>query len=789
MKNVVVGAVTAVTLFAMGMSIVGCNVNGKNKGEKIAADSVWYDTDIYKINLGIDTSRDVDQTAAWIAGTDDENMVVVTKGRYKMPESVRTLEEANGYVIARVSVIDKKNNTTVKTIDLKDEITAGDDINSAELEDGKLKIKISSYDSKTYSVNTIEKVLDIASGKVTETKDSSTGTEHPANKTFKIGGYDVDAISDWSENGASYTLAVYSPDGGMKKAELKEPRLDIYDIPTILPLSETTALVAADTNTGIKFYSLDLKEGKIKDADPADYEWIDADELRETKTVNGELYYSTSLGLYKIDMEKKATEMVLDYGRCDVNRSLLSSLEITENQDGTYVLCGQKDYGMRYDANLAATEFYIIKLSKAAKNPHAGKTILDLYAPYGDVGETINDAILKFNKTNKDYFIEITNKYSTANVIDLSEVDSEDEFENITLDKGAKMSSRLAMDIMNGEGPDILMNTSSYGQLNNGNYLVDLSKYFDDLDKDKYFTNLIEAAKTDGKLYQMPVCYTIDGIFTDKKNAGQSGVGFTTEEYQKFVSGTLNGQDLITSGQAHYFAKLFSAMSDKFIKDGKADFSGNDFKVLADYVKDNIPEKAPSWSSGEGIESNSNAAYVNCYAMSGYFYERSELKGDLTVLGIPSTDGRGPVFEAYTSLGVSSQASSVTACIDFIKTILSDEIQEALAMEENYVLNREAFRKGGMAAVEYYNGPQGDMIFGFNHMTGEPLTNRIKFSEKDIDNLESIISSCSVMHTEDQAVNIILIEEMPAYFLGQKDLDSVIKIIQDRVQKVLDERK
>ena len=81
------------------------------------------------------------------------------------------------------------------------------------------------------------------------------------------------------------------------------------------------------------------------------------------------------------------------------------------------------------------------------------------------------------------------------------------------------------------------------------------------------------------------------------------------------------------------------------------------------------------------------------------------------------------------------------------------------------------------------------MIFGFDHMTGEPLKNRIKFSEKDIDNLESIISSCSVMYTDDQAVNIILIEEMPAYFLGQKDLDSVIKITQDRVQKVLDERK
>ena len=44
------------------------------------------------------------------------------------------------------------------------------------------------------------------------------------------------------------------------------------------------------------------------------------------------------------------------------------------------------------------------------------------------------------------------------------------------------------------------------------------------------------------------------------------------------------------------------------------------------------------------------------------------------------------------------------------------------------------------------------------------------------------------MNSTDSEINIILIEEMPAYFTGQKDLDSVIAIAQDRVQKVLDER-
>ena len=45
------------------------------------------------------------------------------------------------------------------------------------------------------------------------------------------------------------------------------------------------------------------------------------------------------------------------------------------------------------------------------------------------------------------------------------------------------------------------------------------------------------------------------------------------------------------------------------------------------------------------------------------------------------------------------------------------------------------------------------------------------------------------MNSENSNMSMILIEEMPAYFLGQKDLDSVIVIIQDRVKKVLDERK
>ena len=79
-------------------------------------------------------------------------------------------------------------------------------------------------------------------------------------------------------------------------------------------------------------------------------------------------------------------------------------------------------------------------------------------------------------------------------------------------------------------------------------------------------------------------------------------------------------------------------------------------------------------------------------------------------------------------------------------------------------------------------------MFGYDYETGKPNDNRIKFSEQNISELEKIIDSCSCTSSADAAINLILVEEMPAYFLGQKSLEEVAKIAQDRAQKVLDER-
>ena len=522
---------------------------------------------------------------------------------------------------------------------------------------------------------------------------------------------------------------------------------------------------------------------------------------------DGSLYFTSPVGIMKIDFKKKVTEQVLNYSWSDVNRSILSYLEIADISDGKIILCGE-NYGFEAYASNDTSSFVIVELTKADKNPHAGKTILELYSPYGYTEDKIADAILKYNETSTDYFIEVTDRYSSVDDSDYSNVESEDDSEFVSLNADSKMSNQLAMDIMNGVGPDILMNVSYYGQLNNPNYLADLTPYLGNIDSSKYFTNIIEAGKINGKLYNLPVCFQVEGIQTCSEYAGASGVGFTTEEYEAFVKDVLNGKDVITSGQAYYFAKIFTAMRDKFIVDGKVDFSGPEFAALAEYVKDNVIEKSKSWdemyaeedyvyASGvgativkadRGYNENAPAYYTNCYGMSNYLTTMADIKGSGDViLGMPSADGRGPMCTPYISVAVSAQAYNLDACGEFVKLLMSDEVQLDFAMKDNFVLSREAFRNTAEEAVKYFNENNINSIYGY-YGDDELPDNRVKYTSEHIDTLEGIITNCSIMYAEDGEINKVLCEEMPAYFSGQKELSEVVAIAQERVQKILNER-
>lgn len=809
MKRVITKAATALLAFSMMLSVASCS-KGKsesksNSGKKISDDTPWYDAEIFEVEQGLDKSKEAEYAFSRFVGSDDKYVILLTNGNYKMPDNI-DWENYNyaDYSISVISVIDRATKKTVKTIDLNKELSDSEYAENARYLDGKLTLIYTSYDTTTWEMAVKEKDIDLESGNVIGTRDvDSPGVFQ---RSFKVGEYTVESEAVWNTETSYFILNIYSPDGSKQQVEIKDERKNVFEVSAVIPLSEDKALVIAYVENGNGYYELDLKSGKLTETDSKDYEWLDLGIMYNTLNgPDGNVYYTTPAGISKIDMKKKTDEEMFNYSWCGINRNIMTNLQLADVSEDSILLCGDQ-YIMNpftQTANYNNADFYLIEFTKAAKNPHAGKTILEMYSSYGYTDDKTADVILEFNKTSSDYFIEVTDRYKSTVSYDYDDMKSDDDMEAVWLNRSAELSNKLAMDIMNGDGPDMLLDASSYGQLNNPNYLTDLTPYIGQLDSDKYFTNIAEAAKVDGKLYNLPVCFSVEGIQTDSKYAGKSGIGFTTEEYAKFLKETLNGTDVISSGQALYFANLFNGMSNRFIKNGKADFSDPDFATLAEFVKDNVQEKSKDWNEdgeddlgystyaiyGYTTSENGLAMYTICGGYFDYFRGLEELNGASAILGIPSADGHGPTVNYYSSIAVSSQSANVEACGEFVKMLMSDSVQEDYAMQGYLVLNRAAFRKAGEAAVDYYNKAGGVDINQYDQY-GNPVPpkNKLKFNYGQVDELENIILACKDMNTEDAAINLILVEEMQPYFAGQKDLNAVLEVAQDRVQKVLDER-
>ena len=788
-------------LISIALSLASCSEKeSKTKVTKIDPDSVWYESEIIDFKIDTKTGKNLDRLFHTLAGADDTFVAILSDGSYQV--SNWNDVDYEDWLIKVVTLIDRESKQTAKTIDVVGILGNHAFPTNVNYTDGKIIVCADTYDPDTGISMNKEFEIDPHTEKVLNTRDISNSGGSIVNwvlDSYNVGKYRIlpEQINTGTE--LYYRLSIIAPDGTKTEVELKDSAESIYGIPVIMVLNETTALIPAAMARDYKFYKLDLETSKITKANKGDYSWLDIDQLSNAfNSPDGNIYVTTPEGISQINIENKKTEQILDFSWCAVNRNYTHYLKIVDCSEDKMLLCGSYTSTNMFKSEFVE-DFVIVELTKAAKNPHAGKTILELYMHDGGIDGIIADAIIRFNETNKKYYIIPTTRYDIDKYMSYDNLRSNDDYASAVLKANSDISYELAMDIANGVGPDILLNTSGLGQLNNDDCLVDLSPYIKDLDSDKYYKNIIDGARTDSKLYQLPVCYTIDGIQTDPSLAGKTGIGFTTEEYKKYLNETLNGTDVIESGQIHYFALMFNNMKDVFIKDGKADLACSEFTDLANFVKDNVQQNSKMWKDGNVVDpnevfdsslaaKNNKAYYCTCPGITGYLVKRARIKDGTAILGLPSSDGRGPMFGTKLSVAVSANALNKDACIEFVKMMLTDELQKEFVLNDNFVLNKEALRQGCKDAIAYFNTEEGQENI-FEYSLGTYVSIKTKFADDDIDNLENVILSCSGADSVDAAINMILIEEMPAYFAGQKTLEQVIPVMQNRIQKVLDERK
>ena len=535
----------------------------------------------------------------------------------------------------------------------------------------------------------------------------------------------------------------------------------------------------------IRYCLVDLETGKISALDEMEYINIP---LRNLTYCNGNLVTVTDGGVYNIDVEGGTCKMALSFNCSVCNRYLASNSELKYADDNTFLF----SYSLGY-SGANRIPFAICTFTKSSEYPAAGRNILTV-ASTEDLDYSISEAIMRFNSESDTSFMLFDNRYKTNSEIDYANTDNTDQAALKNLNSYAAVSDRLTMDILAGEGPDILITNGANEQLSRKDYFIDLSDYLKNesgVSEADYFTNAIEASKFNGSLYQLPIGFYVD-CFLAPSDAFGSKNGLTFEEYIQMVKTVCNGTDPVYDHQLAFSrtevaTKLFANTSEKYIKDGKIDVNNNDFKAILDYCKE-LPAKGfyegkdvdAEWEDLMTAKENMRVQPTVVYGFYEYEAFAEKFKGAV-ICGYPSVDGRPATIGSDMAVSISSHTSDESSCKKFLSILLSEDIQKTLFM--NIPINKKCAKDLALLEIEEHNGSVDANEGNKFAKAGKKVDASV--ADKYIEQLSTATTSSFVYHS----ISLIIYEEIPAYFEGQKSFEDVAKVINDRAQKVLDERK
>lgn len=808
MKNFVRKIMALGLISSMLMTFfTSCSTSGSR--EKIDSDTPWYEVNKITIGDDVDKSSFDYYYSDFICATED-TLFFNASGSYKFPEDFDwETDNYLDYTYNAIDVYDFAGNQ-IDSIDVMQAYRDADlgdntNIDSISKVGDEIYIDVSSY-SDDWSVRTLYRAKlglqtrELSSFEVVEDDEDTLQIVNEESgsyeRSFIVGDYTIKTfwLSVSGDTNASYIFLLTDSDGNSTKLDMREvfPGVEMFDIPTIIDMNDGTGLIICSGSGETSYYTIDTNNmSVVKDDD--DMSWLE------------NYYYNISYvegcgsvivnedGINRIDFENKTLEPIFDFNNTNANRYDLNGLTPVLITEDKVVLSGYS-YAPSFDYSSSDTCIYIF--NRADNNPNSGKMILRI-AGLSDFNYSICDAICRYNDSSEDYFIQIDTRYSITKFYDYSD-DSDTSYEERVEQASLSLGNQLSIDLISGDGPDIIIDGAAYSQLNNEDYLLDLSEYVSGLDSDKYFTNIMDAARTGDSLYQLPITFAIQGITTNASNVDDGQIGFTYDQYVEFVDEICNGDDPIGYyGQVDMFIKGLELMPDLMMENGRVNYDNEAFTALAEYVRDHVNdtidvddnfEYATTYDDSYG---SSDASYEYIVDMRTYINSIADSTTSKVLLGLPTFDGRGPVVSSYNSVAVASALSNdeEKACLEFVSLLIGDDTQHMLGIEAGIPINCNSFMSVGEGFVDQHNRQLTEWYEGWTEtdfIQNGVNPNPIEYSS--IEDFETLILAASSWVTSDGAVNAIIREEIPAYFEGDKTLDQVVEVLQNRVQTLLDER-
>lgn len=526
----------------------------------------------------------------------------------------------------------------------------------------------------------------------------------------------------------------------------------------------TEAILAIMENDGeLSCAEVSVNEGRLKNTQIL----TDIKEIYYGTLQEGSLFWNRD-GIYIFDSQKKVFEKKVDASEAGI---ICDRIQSASYQDGEIVL-------LSWDYNKVGKRVERIRLSgnsvqTVAQSKEAYVTKLKVC-----VAQIMNESAVALEEYIQEYSLE--------------HPEVEITLEYVPVDK-------LSMLLLSENSPDLLyfMVDSTVEEFEKNGYLTDLFPLVEDSglkQKGGLSEGLIEAFGREGALYFLPeqlqiytLCYIDDDIKEDS-------LGWTVEEYLTWLETHQGAKNCFFTKEAQIGAVVLGNI-DTYVnqESGEVHFDSEEFKDALRRIKEVSLSEEMTFESD--VEKQDDYIYAPTLGdMSQLIDLRSFLTTPVRVKGFPNDQGQPVHFlTGSCNYAIPQKAEHKEEAWQFLEYIML--YPEAIL---DYYETEQCLTEGTVYSVEEFTQRSMELSVGSSshiRMTQEDLggvqgeeyiyTATQEDREVFLDIFRNSVREDDMRR---QVVDIVIDEAMQ-YFEGKTDLDNAVRVIQNRVDTYVQEKK
>ena len=407
-------------------------------------------------------------------------------------------------------------------------------------------------------------------------------------------------------------------------------------------------------------------------------------------------------------------------------------------------------------------------------------------------GYDLQALAVKFNRSNDKYHISIRQYMDYNNWTETSMSDAVTALNN-------DLVSGKQLDIIDLSGLDM-------EKLAEKGLFEDLSPYLEKsqtVKRENFLKNILDAYTCNEKLIGIPATFTVQTVIGPASELGTK-TGWTMADMIAYADKHPDAAIFASTDQQSMLYNCMMYSQDSFIDWGSqsCNFNNQEFKDMLEFIS-RFPEEY-EWKEDDLSEPSkiqkgyvllSNASIYNFNEIQVY---NAMFGGDINCIGFPTADGSaGSVIQPDAVYAISVKSGVKDAAWSFLEFYLDSPRTDIWG----FPTDKTKLEKMAAEAVkvEYVTDAEGKPLLDEN---GEPIAaNGVssmsyqdgwsytyhQATQEEVDTVMGVIEEAKPATSVDTEIQNIILEEAAPFFKGQKTVDEVAGIIQNRVQTYVNE--